>query len=216
MVNALVADKARMLEEHLAGRGITNKRVLRAFSSVPREEFVPEKYRDVSYADQPLPIGKGQTISQPYTVAFMTQLLDPQPSDKVLEIGAGSGYQAAILSLMVRRVYAVERVRGLAERARITLRKLGFDNVVISVGDGSAGLADHAPYEGVIVTAASPKIPPPLLEQLGRGGRLVIPVGEGFSQDMVRITKTKRGLVEDIYPGFRFVPLVGKYGFSSA
>jgi protein-L-isoaspartate(D-aspartate) O-methyltransferase len=215
MSGKIATDKERMLKEHLRERGITNERVLDSFSSIPREEFVLRKYRDLSYVDQPLPIGEGQTISQPYTVAFMTELLSPQAEDTVLEIGAGSGYQAAILSVLVKKVYTVECVVSLAKKAQATLKRLGFDNVEVSIGDGSSGLPKHAPYEGIIVTAASPEIPPPLFKQLKEGGRLVIPVGGDLLQDMTRILKTKEGSEKTIYPGFRFVPLVGEYGFSS-
>ena len=202
-----------MLQEHLAARGINNDQVLAAFASVPREEFVPIRYRDLSYVDMPLEIGEGQTISQPYTVAFMTQLLDPQPKDIVLEVGTGSGYQAAILAKLVKKVYTIERLENLAEEAQKVLKKLSFNNVEVVVGDGSKGLPEKAPFAGIIITAAAPEIPRPLLEQLGVGGRLVVPVGSGFSQDMIKITKTKKGLEKETHPGFRFVPLVGEHGF---
>ena len=205
--------KTRMLREHLAARGINNDQVLAAFASVPREEFVPIRYRDLSYVDMPLEIGEGQTISQPYTVAFMTQLLDPQPKDIVLEVGTGSGYQAAILAKLVKKVYTIERLENLAEEAQKVLKKLSFNNVEVVVGDGSKGLPEKAPFAGIIITAAAPEIPRPLLEQLGVGGRLVVPVGSGFSQDMIKITKTKKGLEKETHPGFRFVPLVGEHGF---
>ncbi|PJC22871.1 protein-L-isoaspartate O-methyltransferase [candidate division WWE3 bacterium CG10_big_fil_rev_8_21_14_0_10_48_23] len=205
--------KTRMLREHLAARGISNDQVLAAFASVPREEFVPIRYRDLSYVDMPLEIGEGQTISQPYTVAFMTQLLDPQPKDIVLEVGTGSGYQAAILAKLVKKVYTIERLENLAEEAQKVLKKLSFNNVEVVVGDGSKGLPEKAPFAGIIITAAAPEIPRPLLEQLGVGGRLVVPVGSGFSQDMIKITKTKKGLEKETHPGFRFVPLVGEHGF---
>lgn len=209
----LTEAKEKMLREHLSARGIDNKRVLAAFASVPREEFVPERYRDLAYADMPLGIGEGQTISQPYTVAFMTQLLDPRPGDVVLEIGTGSGYQVAILSKLVKKVHTIERFKDLAEGARKILKRLGCKNVEVIVGDGSKGLSEHAPFDGIIITAAAPRIPRPLLDQLRIGGRLVAPVGSNFLQEMVKITKTKKGLEEETYPGFRFVPLVGEHGF---
>lgn len=205
--------KARMLREHLAARGINNDQVLSAFGVIPREEFVPERYRDLAYADMPLEIGEGQTISQPYVVAFMTQLLDPQSGDTVLEIGTGSGYQAAILAKLVKKVYTIERFESLVQGAQKALEKLGYKNVEVIVGDGSKGLPEHAPFDGIIVTAAAPEIPQPLLDQLKVGGRLVIPVGSGFSQDMVKATKTKKGLEKETYPWFAFVPLVGEHGF---
>ncbi len=201
-----------MLREHLAGRGISHKRVLSAFREVPREEFVPPLSHNLAYEDMPLEIGSGQTISQPYTVAFMTQLLNPQSSDTVLEVGTGSGYQAAVLSRLVKRVYTIERFQELAEKAEETLKKLGYANVSVVVGDGSLGLPEKAPFDGIIVTAGAPKIPDPLVEQLKIGGRLVIPVGEG-RQEMKKITKTAQGIRQETHPGFRFVPLVGERGF---
>jgi len=210
---SLIEAKARMLREHLGGRGISDDRVLAAFAAVPREEFVPGQYRDQAYIDAPLEIGEGQTISQPYTVAFMTQLLDPEPGDIILEVGTGSGYQAAILSRLVAQVYTIERFGELAKNAAGVLKQLGYRNVEVSVGDGSTGLPDKAPFDGVVVTAAAPKIPQPLLDQLKVGGRMVLPVGETSSQDMMVITKTETGTEERRYPGFRFVPLVGEHGF---
>ncbi|NIT03617.1 protein-L-isoaspartate(D-aspartate) O-methyltransferase [Candidatus Saccharibacteria bacterium] len=211
-MKALADAKRKMLEEHLEKRGISDKRVLKAFNVVPREEFVSRRYRDLSYEDMPLEIGSGQTISQPYTVAFMTQLLDPQPQDNVLEVGTGSGYQAAILSRLCRKVYTIERVEELAESARDVLERCGYDNVEVVVGDGSLGLADKAPFDRIVVTAASPRVPRPLVEQLKVGGRLVVPVGVGL-QDMVRLTKTRDGEKVERFSGFRFVPLVGEEGF---
>lgn len=201
-----------MLREHLAGRGIIRERVLSAFREVPREEFVPPHLLDLAYEDTPLDIGSGQTISQPYTVAFMTQLLDPRPRDRILEVGTGSGYQAAILSRLAERVYTIERFEELAQKAKETLGRLGYGNVEVIVGDGSLGLPEKAPFDGIIVTAAAPQVPLPLIKQLKVGGRLVIPVGEGL-QEMKRITKTEKGLEEESFPGFRFVPLVGEHGF---
>ncbi|HID29204.1 MAG TPA: protein-L-isoaspartate(D-aspartate) O-methyltransferase [Desulfobacterales bacterium] len=209
----LAQAKKTMLKEHLKARGIDDKRVLAAFDAVPREEFVPERFCDLAYADRPLAIGNGQTISQPYTVAFMTQLLDPQPADIVLEVGTGSGYQAAILSQLVEKVYTIERFQKLADGARKVLKRLEYGNIEVRVGDGSEGWPEKAPFDGIIVTAAAPEIPQPLIEQLKVGGRLVIPVGSGLFQDMLTITKTETGLEKEIRPGFRFVPLVGKHGF---
>jgi len=201
-----------MLREHLAKRGIINLKVLSAFAEVPRERFVSPKLCDLAYEDTPLEIRIGQTISQPYTVAFMTQLLDPKPSDLVLEVGTGSGYQAAILSRLVRRVYTIERFSILAKKAQKVIEGLGYRNVRVFVGDGSKGLPKEAPFDGIIVTAGAPGIPKPLIEQLKVGGRLVIPVGE-VVQEMIKISKTKEGLKRESYPGFRFVPLVGKAEF---
>lgn len=204
--------RERMLKEHLAARGIVNERVLNAFKKVPREEFTPERLRSLAYEDTPLGIGNGQTISQPYTVAFMTQLLDPQPKDVVLEIGTGSGYQAAILSQLARKIYTIERFKDLAGTAEEVLKRLGYKNVEVVVGDGSKGLPDKALFDGIIVTAGAPEVPQPLVEQLKVGGRLVAPIGAGL-QEMTKITKTKEGLKKEAFPGFRFVPLVGEFGF---
>ena len=170
--------RKRMVDRQIADRGITNERVLEAMRTVPRHLFVPEAVRDRAYQDQPLPIGKGQTISQPYMVAAMTELLDPQPTDVILEVGTGSGYQAAVLSELVARVYSIEIVPELAETARLALESAGYKNVVVIAGDGYRGLPEHAPFDGIVVTAAPGEIPTPLIEQLKLGGKLVIPVGE--------------------------------------
>jgi len=210
-----------MLREHLAARGIVDVYILSAFRGVPREAFVPPNLVGLAYEDNPLDIGSGQTISQPYTVAFMTQLLDPKPGDTVLEIGTGSGYQAAIISRLCRKVYTIERFEDLAKKAVGILKKLKYGNVEVIVGDGSLGLPSVAlakdGFDGIIVTAVAPGIPRPLLEQLKVGGRLVIPVtvstGLKIMQEMLKITKTEKGFQEERYPGFRFVPLVGKHGY---
>ena len=208
----LAQAKEEMLKEHLQARGIEDERVLSAFREVPREEFIPQELNHLSYEDTPLEIGNGQTISQPYTVAFMTQLLGPKEKDVVLEVGTGSGYQGAILSRLVRQVYSIERFKELSDKAKEVLDRLGYKNVELKVGDGSLGWPQMAPFDGVIVTAGSPDIPPPLLEQLKEGGRLVIPVGT-HGQEMVKVTKTKVGVKREVFPGFRFVPLVGEAGF---
>lgn len=233
----LVKAKEQMLKEHFEARGIFNPHILAAFREVPREVFVQDEKHDLAYADMPLEIGNKQTISQPYTVAFMTQLLDPKPSDVVLEVGTGSGYQAAILSRLVKRVYTIERFEGLGNKAREVLRQLGYKNVEVIIGDGTLGLPKKAPFDGIIVTAGAPKIPEPLIEQLKVGGRLVIPVGEPWPVgqlrpawlEMVKIIKMDstgspsrktrvaisdrvQALRKETFPGFNFVPLVGKYG----
>lgn len=177
--------------------------------SVPRHLFVPEELRAHAYDDSPLPIGEGQTISQPYIVALMTDLLDPQPGHSVLEIGTGSGYQAAILSQLVRQVYSIEVIPELAAEASERLQRLGYRNVSVKAGDGNAGWPEHAPYDGIIVTAAAAKVPAALLAQLRNGGRMVIPVGESGSQELVLIEKSASGAIAErsILP-VAFVPLV--------
>ena len=197
-----------MVVRQLVGREISEARVLAAFSEVPREEFVPTHLRDLAYNDSPLPIGAGQTISQPYTVAVMTELLEPKAGDRVLEIGTGSGYQAAILSFLVDWVYTIERVGSLAKRAKEVFRKLGISNVVVRVGDGSRGWLEKAPFDGIIVTAAGERIPWPLKEQLVEGGRLVMPVGGPFVQTLVKLTRSGHNYLREEHGGFRFVPLV--------
>ncbi len=197
-----------MVENQLRGRGIKNDQVLEAFRKVPREKFVPETKKSVAYQDSPLQIGNGQTISQPYTVARMTELLNPQPPDKVLEVGTGSGYQAAILAEIVERVITIERLENLALSAEETLERLGYENVKVIAGDGSEGREEEAPFEGIIITAAAEDIPQPLLDQLAVGGRLVAPVGSRLVQEMVRVTKAEKGLKRESFGSFRFVPLI--------
>lgn len=202
-----------MTRRKLALREISDPRVLAAMEAVPRERFVPAEYADDAYGDHPLPIGYGQTISQPYIVALMTQLLELQGHEKVLEVGAGSGYQAAILSLLAREVYTVERIPQLAEKARQRLSELGYRNVHIRVGDGYEGWPEHAPYDAIIVTCAAEEVPPPLVEQLADGGRLVIPVGaSGWSQRLMFIRKKGDTLEQREVAGVVFVPLVRGVG----
>ncbi len=210
--------KARAsMVELIRRRGVKDPRVLEAMAKVPRHLFVPPHLRDEAYADYPLAIGEGQTISQPYIVALMTEALELPPQSRVLEIGTGSGYQAAILAEIAREVYSVERLPSLAQRAEKLLKKLGYTNVHIKVGDGTLGWPEEAPYHGIIVTAAAPSIPPPLLEQLAVGGKLVIPVGGAYSQELLQVTKldeegnyTTRSL-----GGCVFVKLYGKYGWKN-
>lgn len=205
--------RRRMVKEQLRSRDITDERMLRAFLKVPRHEFVPPEQRLYAYEDHPLPIGMGQTISQPYMVALMTQALELKGEEKVLEIGTGSGYQAAILAELCREVHTVERFPELAERAKETLRRLGYKNVFVHTGDGTKGLPSEAPFDGIIVTAGAPSIPPPLVEQLSEGGRLVIPVGGRPYQMLIKGTKRKGKLVKEEVCGCLFVPLVGEYGW---
>lgn len=198
-----------MTKRKLVLREVSDPRVLAAMEAVPRDRFVPAEYRDDAYGDHPLPIGYGQTISQPYIVALMTQLLELKGHEKVLEIGAGSGYQAAILSLLAREVYSVERIPQLAEKARQRLDELGYHNVRIRVGDGYEGWPEHAPYDAIIVTCAAEEVPPPLVEQLADGGRMVIPVGEsGWSQRLMLLRKRGGDVEQREVAGVVFVPLV--------
>ncbi len=199
-----------MVEQQMVARGIKSKKVLDAMNSVPRHLFVPIGYRRGSYFDQPLPIGSGQTISQPYIVALMTEMLDVDNDDIVLEIGTGSGYQAAVLSTIVKKLYTVEIIEELGEQAAERLKSLGYDNVEVKISDGGFGLPEKAPFDAIIVTAAAPEIPDPLIKQLKPGGRMVIPVDNNyFSQDLLIVEKDKDGNVEtrNTIP-VRFVPLV--------
>ena len=193
------------------GRAALSPRVLDAFAEVPRHAFLPDTLRAAAYINRPLPIGHGQTISQPYIVALMTDLLDPEPDDIVLEIGTGSGYQAAVLAKLVKQVYSLEIVAALAEQASERLRRLGYGNIEVRQGDGHAGWPEHAPFDAIIVTAAAPDIPPVLIEQLKPGGRLLIPVGSRYSgQDLLLIEKDRHGRVsqKSVLPVI-FVPLTG-------
>lgn len=198
-----------MTKRKLVLREVSDPRVLRAMESVPRHLFVPLQQEDDAYSDHPLPIGYSQTISQPYIVALMTELLQLKGDEKVLEIGTGSGYQTAILSLLAREVYTVERIPQLAEKARERLRELGYSNVHIRLGDGYEGWPERAPYDAIIVTCAAEEMPQPLIEQLADGGRLVAPVGEsGWSQSLVLLHKRGTEITRREVTGVVFVPLV--------
>lgn len=202
-----------MVETQLIPRGIKDKRVIEAMLKVPRHLFVREQDLYRAYDDMALPIGEGQTISQPYMVAKMTELLELKGDEKVLEVGTGSGYQAAVLGELAREVYSVERIESLARRAQEIIKKLGYDNVHIFTGDGSLGLQEHAPFDRIIVTAASPEVPKPLREQLSEGGILVAPVGSRFSQQLLRLCKRGNRFEEDYSTLCVFVPLIGAYGW---
>jgi len=206
-------EREHMVESQLVRRGIKDRRVLDAMRQVPRHLFVPKDTRGLAYCDGPLPIGQGQTISQPYIVALMTELLELTGQEKVLELGTGSGYQAAILSRLVRQVYSVERHAALAEQAEKVFAQLGYDNIVISVGDGTLGWPEHSPYEAIIVTAAAPDVPQPLMEQLADRGRLVAPVGSRWSQVLAKVKRQGETLIKEHLTAVAFVPLVGKYGW---
>jgi protein-L-isoaspartate(D-aspartate) O-methyltransferase len=207
--------KARetMVCRQIVARGVRDERVLDAMRSVPRHLFVPENSRHLAYHNGPLTIGQGQTISQPYIVALMTEALALEGHERVLEIGTGSGYQAAILSRLVSYVYTVERIPALANRARALLRALGYDNIHICISDGTLGWPEYAPYQGIIVTAASPEIPEPLTDQLTEGGQLVAPVGGSWSQSLVQVRKQGGRLQRQELTSVAFVPLIGKHGW---
>lgn len=205
-----------MVEKQIARRGITSERVLQAFREVPRHEFVPPKRQVSAYQDRPLPIGEGQTISQPYIVAYMTDRLQVGEEDRVLEIGTGSGYQAAILAELAGEVHTIERHRSLAEETQRRLDKLGYDNVQIYVRDGTLGLPEKAPFQGIIVTASAPEIPPALLEQLDEGGRLIMPVGDRFGQVLKLVVRTGDDYQKEALSPVAFVPLIGEQGWDTA
>ncbi len=203
------AERAAMVREQLEGRDVRDPRVLEAMRRVPRHRFVPASQRAAAYEDHPLPIGHDQTISQPYIVGLMTQLLEVEPGQRVLEIGTGSGYQAAVLAELGVDVYSIEIVAPLGERARALLTELGYERVHVRIGDGYAGWPEQAPFDAVLLTAAPPEIPQPLLEQLRVGGRLVAPVGEGL-QDLVVVTRTDTGYSRRTVAAVAFVPMTGR------
>jgi protein-L-isoaspartate(D-aspartate) O-methyltransferase len=206
--NKFEIKRKEMVKKQIQARGIADKNTLKALEVVPRHLFVPEEYQDQAYDDGPLPIGYGQTISQPYIVAYMTELLNVGPDDVVLEIGTGSGYQAAILSRIVKKVYTVEIVEELGFAAKERLKALNYDNVEVKIGDGYYGWEEHAPYSGIIVTAASEYIPPPLIKQLKDKGRMIIPVGSPFSvQNLMLVEKSGDKIRTKSLIPVRFVPL---------
>ncbi len=206
--DSLQRQREKMVRVQLAERGIRDLRVLDAMRNVPRHEFVPESFRQEAYEDHPLPIGEGQTISQPYIVAAMLEHLGLQSTDRVLEVGTGSGYVTALLSLLCAEVYSVERHAQLAASAESTLHRLKYRNVKIRVGDGIQGWAEYAPFDAILVSAATPEMPPALFDQLREGGRMVVPVGPPFSQELQLIRKVDGQPEVNILEGCRFVPLV--------
>ncbi len=207
--NEVFARQRRQLVEQLKAEGITNQSVLDALLKVPRHRFVPASSRHLSYENRPLPIGQGQTISQPFIVAYMTEAAEIAAGEKVLEIGTGSGYQAAVLAELAKQVYTIEIIPELAEGARAVLRELGYKNVEVKTGNGYAGWPEHAPFDAIVVTAAPDQVPQALVEQLAVRGKMVVPVGSGFQQ-MVIITKTESGVVERRTIPVAFVPMTGK------
>ncbi len=202
-----------MVKNQIEARGITDPRVLAAMRTVPRHLFVSDALMDQAYADHPLPIGEQQTISQPYIVAQMTQALALNPDDRVLEIGTGSGYQAAILSRIVFRVYTIETIRTLHMKARKLFDQLNYSNIVTRYGDGTKGWKDESPFDAIIVTAGAPEIPAPLVSQLAVGGRMVLPVGSRLTQEMVKLFRDEDKIHQTILGGCRFVKLVGEHGW---
>jgi len=208
-------ERRRMVERQIEARGIHNPLVLAAMREIPRHLFIPSPYDQSAYDDNPLPIGNGQTISQPYIVALMTELLHTEPSDNVLEIGAGSGYQSAILSRLVYRVTSLERIPEVAVLARNNLKSLGILNVEVVEGDGTLGYPQNAPYNGIVVTAATPEIPKTLTDQLADRGRVVAPVGGRDVQELVTLEKQGGRMIPDYHGGVRFVPLIGRYGWEN-
>ncbi len=206
----LTAQRNAMVDQQIEARGITDPATLEAMRTVPRHDFLPMRLRSEAYMDYPLPIGHGQTISQPYIVAFMTEAIRPQPGEKILEIGAGSGYQAAILAQMGADVYTIEIVEPLAEMARQTLERLGYKNIRVKHGDGFRGWPEHAPFDAIVVTCAPDKIPPDLVAQLKDGGRMIIPVGGGMEQELVLLRKKGDKVEKQSVLPVRFVPMTGE------
>ncbi|MCX7926545.1 MAG: protein-L-isoaspartate(D-aspartate) O-methyltransferase [Candidatus Omnitrophica bacterium] len=204
--------RKQMIENQLISRGIKDQRLLNVFSKIERHKFVPQEAIEHAYQDYPVPIGEGQTISQPYIVALMTESLQIERTDHILEIGTGSGYQTAILASLADKIWTIERSAVLSERAKRLLNQLGFNNIYFKIGDGSLGWQQYAPFNRIIVTAYAPQIPPPLIDQLAEGGKLIIPIGNSFSQTLVLLEKeNKNTKIKEICPCV-FVPLVGQYG----
>lgn len=217
MEDSVEYEKARkiMVERQLIGRGIRDRRVLEAMARVPRHLFIPEELRELAYADQPLPIDRNQTISQPYIVALMTEALDLSGDDIVLEIGTGSGYQAAILAEISKMVYTVEKYPELLEKSSTILQAGGYNNIVSKIDDGTMGWPEYKPYDAIIVTAGAPHVPQPLFDQLAERGRLLIPVGDSASQELLKLTRGENGYSQQRLGGCRFVPLRGEHGWQT-
>jgi protein-L-isoaspartate(D-aspartate) O-methyltransferase len=211
-------EREAMVERQLKRRGITEQRILDAFLDVPREAFISEDFAHLAYGDHPLPIEAGQTISQPYIVALMIEAADIRAGDKVLEVGAGSGYAAAVISRIAERVVAIERQHDLVEVARERLQRLGYDNIETVEGDGTKGCRDHAPFDAILAAASGSHVPRPLVEQLAPNGRIVMPVGEpGWVQELDKVTKQQDGILkQENLGGVRFVPLIGEEGWKDA
>jgi protein-L-isoaspartate(D-aspartate) O-methyltransferase len=215
MSDAFARERERMVDEQLARRGISDARVLEAMRRVPRHLFVDEALRERAYGDHPLPIGQEQTISQPYIVALMTALLAVDAEQKVLEVGAGSGYQTAVLAELARRVCSIERLSGLAQRARALLEQLGYTNVWIRIGNGTLGWPDEAPFHRILVAAGGPSVPAPLFEQLAEGGRIVVPLGDEWNQTLTLVEKVGGRMVTSGHGECKFVKLVGKFAWDA-
>ena len=214
-VTDFAAEREAMIERHLVGRGIKERAIIEAFRQVPREEFVSPDYAHLAYGDHPLPIEAGQTISQPYIVALMIHAAEIGEGDTVLEVGAGSGYAAAVMSRIAEKVIGIERQHELVEVATERLKRLGYDNVAIVEGDGTRGCPDHAPFDAILAAASGSHVPRPLIEQLAPNGRIVMPVGDpGWVQELVKVTKQDDGILkQENLGGVRFVPLIGEEGW---
>jgi protein-L-isoaspartate(D-aspartate) O-methyltransferase len=206
-------ERLAMVEEQLRRRGIHDQRLLAVMANIPRHSFVSSDYQLAAYEDRPLPIGEGQTISQPYMVAVMTQSLELKGDERVLEIGTGSGYQTAILAEMAKTIFTIERIQELLLRAQKILQELGYENIFFLTGDGTKGWPEKAPFDGIIVTAGAPEIPQTLTSQLAEGGRLVIPVGPRYTQTLYKVTRKRNQFTEEDLTGCVFVPLVGDFGW---
>ena len=208
--NNLEKKKKRMIENDLKGRNIKDEKILEAFLEVPREKFVPERFYEDSYEDRPLPIGEGQTISQPYIVAEMIRVANPSADDKALEVGSGSGYAAAILSRIVKKVYGIERFESLVKESKKRLEELNYDNIIIKKGDGSKGWEEKSPFDIIIVSAAASRVPDRLLEQLAENGRMIIPIGNQFRQELIYYKKENGEINKKVITYVRFVPLISE------